>query len=67
MVDNMASTKNGFIKKTIKTIKFSYTGWLFIMPMVLGTILFCAIPFVQSLIIAFMDYDMMRPPEWIAL
>ena len=64
----MVSLKsNGIVKKSLKVIKSSYTGWLFIMPMILGTILFCAIPFVQSFILAFMDYDMMRPPQWIGI
>lgn len=59
----MVKFKRGtFLYKIFKTVKSSYTGWLFILPMVAGTVLFCAIPFVQSMILAFMDYDMMRPP-----
>lgn len=38
-------------------VKKNYTGWLFAMPLVIGLLVFTAIPVIQSLIYSFFDYD----------
>lgn len=48
----------------VKTaIKRNYTGWLFIMPTVLGILFFTLYPMVASLVYSFFDYNVVDPPH----
>lgn len=51
------------MNKLTKTIKFSYKGWLFISPLVIGILIFNIYPMCSSLIYSFSDYDMINPAE----
>ena len=42
-------------------------GWLFILPAVLGLLLFQLGPVVASLYLSFTNYDIVSPPRWIGL
>ena len=42
-------------------------GYLFIMPVVLGLILFVFGPMLASLYFSFTEYTVLRPPEWVGL
>ena len=53
---------------------FSYTwkrlqlvGMLFVLPVVLGTLVFNIVPTIATLGISFTHYDMLTPPEWAGL
>lgn len=47
----------GLVKKTVKD---SYTGWLFVLPLVIGLLVFTFIPMFQSLMYCFYEYDGVR-------
>lgn len=42
-------------------------GYVFIMPFIVGLIVFTVIPFFTSLYLAFTDYNVLSAPEWIGL
>src|SRR5579884_1949082 len=42
-------------------------GWLFVMPAVLGLIVFSVYPVLTSLYLSFTRYDIVNPPEWVGL
>ena len=42
-------------------------GFLFVLPFVLGVLLFKLFPFVMSFALSFTQYDLIDPPEWIGL
>lgn len=42
-------------------------GFLFVLPFVLGVLLFKAFPFVMSFALSFTQYDLIDPPEWVGL
>lgn len=42
-------------------------GYLFLTPWLLGLIVVTALPMLASLYLAFTDYDLIRPPEWVGL
>ncbi len=50
-------------RRFIKAIKNNYTGWLFIMPTVLGILLFTLYPMLASLFYSFFDYNIVSPPQ----
>ena len=41
-------------------------GYVFILPFIIGLIVFTVIPFFTSLYLAFTEYDILTPPKWIA-
>ncbi|HEY64395.1 MAG TPA: sugar ABC transporter permease [Caldilineae bacterium] len=45
----------------------TFYGWLFILPAVLGLLLFSLGPVVISLILSFTKYDIISPPKWVGL
>jgi len=51
------------MNKTIKFIKQNYTGYVFIMPIVLGVVLFTLIPMLSSFYYSFFDYNMISEPK----
>ncbi len=42
-------------------------GYVFILPFIIGLIVFTVIPFFTSLYLAFTEYDILTPPKWIGL
>ena len=42
-------------------------GFLFVLPFVLGILLFKLFPFVASFALSFTQYDLIDPPEWVGL
>jgi len=42
-------------------------GFMFVLPFVLGVLLFKAFPFVMSFALSFTQYDLIDPPEWVGL
>lgn len=42
-------------------------GFLFVLPFVLGVLLFKLFPFVMSFALSFTQYDLIDPPQWIGL
>ena len=42
-------------------------GFLFVLPFVLGVVLFKLFPFVMSFALSFTQYDIIDPPQWIGL
>lgn len=42
-------------------------GWLFIMPWLIGFLLFTVFPFIASLYLSFCSYDVLSAPRWIGL
>ena len=42
-------------------------GFLFVLPFVLGVLLFKLTPFVMSFALSFTQYDLMDPPQWVGL
>lgn len=42
-------------------------GYVFILPFIIGLIFFTVIPFVSSLFLAFTEYNILTPPNWIGL
>ncbi|HXF62053.1 MAG TPA: sugar ABC transporter permease [Caldilineaceae bacterium] len=42
-------------------------GYLFILPWLLGFVLFVAGPMIASIGLAFMEWDLFNPPEWVGL
>lgn len=47
----------------LAAIKRNYTGWLFIMPIMLGILFFTLYPMVASLVYSFFDYNIVDPPH----
>ncbi|MBP1994572.1 carbohydrate ABC transporter permease [Paenibacillus eucommiae] len=47
--------------------KQNFWGYLFIMPFLIGLLIFTAYPFVYSFYLTFTDWDMFNPPKWIGL
>ncbi|MCC6168767.1 MAG: sugar ABC transporter permease [Caldilineaceae bacterium] len=45
----------------------TFFGWLFIVPAVLGVLLFHLGPVIASLALSFTSYDIISPPKWIGL
>jgi multiple sugar transport system permease protein len=43
----------------------SFFGWLFIIPAILGLLLFQLGPVVASLVLSFTKYEIITPPEWV--
>ena len=42
-------------------------GYLFIAPALLGLLTFTALPILASLVLVFLKYDLLTPPEWVGL
>ena len=42
-------------------------GFMFVLPFVLGVLLFKLFPFVMSFALSFTQYDLIDPPEWVGL
>lgn len=42
-------------------------GYFFIMPFIIGLVVFTIIPFFSSLYLAFTEYNILTPPKWIGL
>jgi len=53
------------IKQTFE--KEGVAGYMFILPFIIGLVVFTAIPFFTSLYLAFTEYDMLTPPKWIGI
>ena len=53
------------IRQTLE--KEGVAGYVFILPFIIGLIVFTAIPFFTSLYLAFTQYDMLTPPKWIGI
>lgn len=43
------------------------TGFLFVLPFVLGVLLFKLFPFITSLALSFTQFDIIDPPQWVGL
>lgn len=57
------NTKPSVLTRIRIAIKNNYTGWLFIMPTVLGVLLFTMYPMISSFIYSFFDYNIVSPPQ----
>ena len=44
-----------------------YTGWLFILPWLIGLVVFQLYPFIASLYYSFTDFELVRTPRWVGL
>ena len=44
-----------------------WEGYLFILPSFLGFFVFVALPVVVSLLLSFVEWNLLRPPEWVGL
>ena len=53
------------IRQTLE--KESVAGYMFILPIIIGLIVFTAIPFFTSLSLAFTEYDMLTAPKWVGV
>jgi multiple sugar transport system permease protein len=49
------------------SVKEEITGWLFVLPWLLGFLLFTAGPMIYSLYTGFTKFNIIKPPEWIGL
>ena len=58
------STKHVIWKKKAMD---NLTGYLFLTPWLIGLLSFTIIPILVSLYLAFTDYNMLTPPQWIGL
>ena len=47
--------------------KEKVAGYVFIMPFIIGLLVFTVIPFFTSLYLAFTDYNILTPPKWVGL
>ena len=47
--------------------KEKVAGYVFIMPFIIGLMVFTVIPFFTSLYLAFTDYNILTPPKWVGL
>ncbi len=61
-MEKALETKRTGVKKRVpqrigKVIRDSWSGWLFVLPLVLGMVIFTFIPMVQSLVYCFYNYD----------
>ncbi len=45
----------------------NFSGYVFILPFIIGLLLFTAIPFFSSLYLAFTEYNVLSPAKWIGL
>lgn len=45
----------------------TYLAWLMVSPWVVGFVIFTAIPMLASLVISFMDWDLLSTPQWVGL
>jgi len=52
------------VKRTSRQKKESRTAYLFVMPWILGLILFTAGPMLLSLLMSFADWDIVQPAKW---
>ena len=64
--------KTTFVSKTLpfyRRLSFEETfwGWLFVIPAVLGLLLFRFGPVLASLYFSFTKYDILSPPQWVGL
>ncbi len=57
--------KVGKLRRIIDGENFS--GYVFILPFIIGLLLFTAIPFFSSLYLAFTEYNVLSPAKWIGL
>lgn len=53
------------LKKLKPSQKEELTGWILVLPWLLGFLLFTAGPMLYSLITSFSSYNIIKPPEWI--
>ena len=53
------------IKQTLE--RENVAGYMFILPFIIGLIVFTAIPFFTSLYLAFTEYDMLTDPKWVGI
>lgn len=44
-----------------------WEGYLFLLPSLLGFLIFVAIPVVASFVLSFVDWNLLRPPEWVGI
>ena len=56
-----------FFVRLKRTVRESWVGWLFVLPLVVGILVFTLIPMVQSFIYCFYDYDGVRVFDYIGL
>ncbi len=52
------------VKRSIRQKRENRTAYMFIMPWILGLILFTAGPMLLSLLMSFADWDIIRPAKW---
>ncbi len=60
-------SKSKISVKIKKTIKNSYTGWLFNLPLFIGLAVFTLVPVVLSLYDSFFKYDGLNAREWVGM
>lgn len=47
--------------------KEKVAGYVFVLPFIIGLLVFTVIPFFTSLYLAFTDYNILTPPKWVGL
>lgn len=66
----MAAISRAASPTTTKKRRFSdeaISGWISILPWLIGFIVFTATPFLLSLYFSFTNYNVLQPPEWVGL
>jgi len=52
-------------KKSSELKQYNWAGYLFISPWLFGFFTFVLVPMVASFVLAFTDYDILSPPQWV--
>ena len=62
-------TKNTGLKHKCGTLldRDNVAGYVFILPFIIGLVVFTAIPFFTSLYLAFTKYNVLSDPKWVGL
>ena len=61
--------KKGSLRQKIGSVldNDNVAGYLFILPFIIGVVVFTAIPFFHSLYLAFTEYNILSDPKWVGL
>lgn len=63
-----ASTPNRSLRSLGRTLnRDNAAGYVFILPFIIGLIVFTVIPFFTSLYLSFTEYNILTPPKWVGL
>jgi multiple sugar transport system permease protein len=63
----VASTQHRHAQRRQTAFKRNLEGWLFASPWIIGFVLWTLGPMIASLVLAFMDWDLVSPARWVGL